>query len=110
VSSYFNVPLVLRLTVGRTTELYGGVVGGWRWNSYQKIRSKETGKERLRDELNLRNFHYGYTAGIIFDHVGIYATYYPHSIFKDPTGLWSDHNNRRNPEVRQVSVGISVRY
>lgn len=110
VSSYFNVPLVLRLNLSRTTELYGGVVGGWRWNSYQKVRSKEFGKERLRNELGLRNFHYGYTAGIVFDHFGFYATYYPHSIFKAPTHRTSGSNSAHSPEARQVSVGISVRY
>ncbi len=110
VSSYLNVPLVLRLNVGRTTEIYGGVVGGWRWNSYQKIRSKQFGKERLRKDLGLRNFHYGYTAGIIFDHVGVYATYYPHSIFKTSTEHQVGDIRFRNPEARQVSVGISVRY
>ena len=100
VNCYLNVPLVLRLNISRTTEIYGGMVGGWRWNSYTKVKSSQEGKHRYRNDLNLRNFHYGYTAGIVFDKVGFYATYYPHSIFKADKG----------PEVRQVNIGVSLRY
>ena len=99
VNSFLNVPLVLRLGIGHRNqvELYGGVVGGWRWNSYTKL--KVNGKDRFRQNYNLRNFHYGYTAGITFHNVGFYATYYPHSIFK------SD-----DLDVRQVNVGITFNY
>jgi len=105
VNSYFNVPLLVRVNLGRTVELFGGVVGGLRWNSYQKIKIPYLGRERLREELNLRNFHYGYTAGVQFDHLGFYATYHPHSMFKTTT-LWQQNE----PDVRQVSVGVSLRY
>lgn len=101
VNSYFNVPLLLRVNLGPTTEIFGGVTGGLRWNSYQKIKVPGEGRDRLREELNLRNFHYGYTAGVQFDHLGFYATYHPHSMFKTPGG---------EPDVRQVGVGVSLRY
>lgn len=103
VNSYFNIPLVAAVNLGRRDQvgLYGGVVGGWRWNSYVKEKSSAHGKERTRPDLNLRNFHYGYTAGILFArHVGLYATYYPHSIFRSGQG----------PDVRQVNFGISLFY
>lgn len=102
VNCYLNVPLLVSIGIGNRNqvELYGGIVGGWRWNSYTKLKSKEHGKDRNRDELNLRNFHYGYTAGITFHNVGFYATYYPHSIFKKDKG----------PEVRPVSVGVILKY
>lgn len=102
VSSYLNVPLVVKVGIGSRNQLevYGGLVGGWRWNSYTKLKSSEHGKDRNRDNLNLRNFHYGYTAGITFHNVGFYATYYPHSIFKADKG----------PEVNQVNVGITFKY
>lgn len=104
VNSYFNVPLVFRVGIGNRNqlELYGGVVGGWRWNSYTKLKADNDmldGKKRVREDYNLRNFHYGYTAGISFHNVGFYATYYPHSIFKSG-----------DIDVRQVNVGISFRY
>jgi hypothetical protein len=100
VNSYFNVPLTIQWGIGNRNQcvLYGGVVGGWRWNSYVKEKSAEHGKIRHRDDLNLRNFHYGYTVGAQFHKVGFYATYYPQSIFKANLG----------PDVRQVSIGIQL--
>ncbi|MCD8185814.1 MAG: hypothetical protein LUD68_04955, partial [Rikenellaceae bacterium] len=101
VNSYFNVPLVASVGLGNRNrvELYGGMIGGWRWNSYTKLKSSEHGKKRYRDDLNLRNFHYGYTAGVFVSKVGVYATYYPHSIFQVDKG----------PEVRQVNIGVTLR-
>ena len=104
VNSFLNVPLVLRVGIGRRNQLevYGGMVGGWRWNSYTKLKAKNellNGKDRIRQNYNLRNFHYGYTAGITFHNIGFYATYYPHSIFK------SD-----DIDVRQVNVGLTFKY
>jgi len=96
VNCYLNVPVIFRLGM-----VYGGVVGGWRWNSYIKEKSSQYGKERHRGNLNLRNFHYGYTVGLIlFKTVDINATYYPQSIFKSNQG----------PDVRQVNLGISFIY
>ncbi|MDL2230738.1 hypothetical protein LJB87_02995 [Alistipes sp. OttesenSCG-928-L06] len=102
VNCYFNVPLLVSVGIGRRNqlELYGGMVGGWRWNSYVKEKSSAHGKDRHRGELNLRNFHYGYTAGITFHDIGIYASYFPHSIFKADKG----------PDVRQVNIGLTLNY
>lgn len=105
VNSYFNVPLVLRIGIGNRNqfEVFGGVVGGWRWNSYTKLKADNEmldGKKRNRENYNLRNFHYGYTAGIAFcNYFGVYATYYPHSIFKSG-----------DIDVRQANIGVLIRY
>jgi hypothetical protein len=106
VNCFLNVPLVARIGIGNRNqvELYGGIVGGWRWNSYTKVKGHSEqfdGKHRFHDnqDFNLRNFHYGYTAGIWFDQIGVYAAYYPHSIFR-----------AGDVDVRQVNVGISFRY
>ncbi|MDR0953772.1 MAG: outer membrane beta-barrel protein [Rikenellaceae bacterium] len=106
VNCFLNVPLVARVGIGNRNQivLYGGVVGGWRWNSYTKVKGQGerlNGKRRFRDnqDYNLRNFHYGYTAGIWFDQIGVYAAYYPHSIFR-----------AGDVDVRQVNVGISFLY
>jgi hypothetical protein len=102
VNTFLNIPLVLRVGFGHKNQLtlYGGVVGGWRISSYIKEKSAEFGKDHHRGNLNLLNFHYGYTGGIKFHKVGIYASYYPHSIFKADKG----------PDVRQATIGFSLFY
>ena len=104
VNSFLNVPLVLNLGIGNRNQvqLYGGVVGGWRFNTYVKLKADNElldGKKRYHDPYNLRNFHYGYTAGFAVHNIGIYATYYPHSIFK-----------AGDADIRQVNVGLLLRY
>lgn len=100
VSKYFNIPILAQATIGKHVDVYGGVVGGWRWKSYTKLKSSEHGKEHNRGSMNLRNFHYGYTAGVSIYKMGVYATYYPHSIFKSGLG----------PDVRQVNIGLVLSY
>lgn len=106
VTGYINIPMVLKVNFGKNKEkayVYGGVVGGWRWFTYQKVKADSealNGKHRYHDDYNLRNLHWGYTAGVGFNRYGIYATYYPNSIFKPGKG----------PDVRQVNIGISLTY
>ena len=100
VTCFLNVPLVASVSIGHKSRVkaYGGIVGGWRWNSYTKLRSSQFGKDHNRTELNLRNFHYGYTAGIAYRGMGLYATYYPHSIFSN------------GPDVRSANIGLLLFY
>ncbi len=104
VNSFLNIPLTLKIGIGRRNQvqLHGGVVGGWRWNSYTKLKADNElldGKKRYHNNYNLRNFHYGYTAGFAIHNIGLYATYYPHSIFK-----------AGDVDIRQVNVGLLLRY
>lgn len=99
VNSWFNVPLTLHITPGRRFDVYGGVVGGLRLSSYQKLRAPEFGKRHIkRQNLNLRNAHFGYTAGFYYGRWGLYASYYPHSIFRSG-----------GANARAVSVGLSMK-
>lgn len=104
VTCYLNVPLFAKVTWGRSNwQLYGGLMGGWRIGSHTKIKTSSDqmkGKHKNHKNLNLRNFHYGYTAGLSYKYYGIYATYYPTSIFKPDIG----------PDIQQVNVGISLRF
>ncbi len=103
-TSFLNVPLTLHWGIGRRNqfELYGGVVGGWRMASWTKLKADNrmlSGKEHHRDRYNLRNFHYGYTAGFSIQNVGLYATYYPHSIFR-----------KGDVDIRSINVGLQFRF
>ena len=106
VTGYLNVPLTVRFDIGQGKQrpfVYGGVLGGWRIITYNKIKADSeafSGKRRYHDNLNLKNFHWGYTAGIGFGHYGVYANYYPRSIFKTGKG----------PSVRQVNIGFMLTY
>lgn len=103
-TSFLNIPLTLHWGIGRRNqfELFGGVVGGWRMASWTKLKADNrmlSGKEHHRGRYNLRNFHYGYTAGFSIHNVGLYATYYPHSIFR--TG---------DVDIRSINVGLQIRF
>lgn len=100
VSSWFNVPLTLHITPGHRFDIYGGIVGGLRLKSYQKLKASDFGKKHIKHEnLNLRNFHFGYTAGFYYGRWGLYASYYPHSIFRSGGGA----------NARAVAVGVTIK-
>ena len=107
-TNYFVVPLLaeFRFPVarrGRPFYFYGGVTGGWCFNAHTKIKYFENGhrkKDKSHNHLNIRNFKYGYTAGIGYNRLGLYASYYPESLFRAGKG----------PEVRQVNIGLSLNF
>ncbi|MDR2937260.1 MAG: outer membrane beta-barrel protein [Rikenellaceae bacterium] len=101
VTGYLNVPMLFKIKFSQYNRkapyIYGGVIGGGRIFCYDKI--KEGGnKDRMRGNLNLRNFHWGYTVGIGIRGLSIYARYYPQSIFRPGEG----------PQVEQVNIGVSL--
>ena len=103
--NYFNIPLLAEFRINkyhdssRAFYLYGGVLGGWGYNTHTKIKYSENGKmhKEKNNDLNIPNFRWGYTVGIGFSHFGIYATYYPKSLFKADRG----------PDVKQFNMGVS---
>ncbi len=100
VTGYLNAPMLLKINFSQYNKkapyIFGGVIGGWRVYGYDKIKVGDD-KDRMHGNLNLRNFHWGYTAGIGFRDLSIYARYYPQSIFRSGEG----------PQVEQVNIGIS---
>ncbi|MCC8088097.1 MAG: PorT family protein [Rikenellaceae bacterium] len=105
VTGYLNIPLLLKLRWGNDNKWYlqGGFVGGWRIHAHTKIKASDkqlNGKFKNHKNLNLRNFHYGYNLGFGYKYYGIYASYYPQSIFKTDFG----------PSVQQVNIGLSLKF
>ena len=102
VTTYLNVPLLAKVGFGHRNrfKLYGGVIGGVRVTSHTKIKADDPqlhGKFKNHGGLNLRNFHWGYLTGFSYRSFGVYAKYYPQSIFTD-----------KGPGVRQVNIGLSL--
>lgn len=102
-TSYINIPLLAEFRFGREGKFFvnGGVVGGLRMGAHTKVKSSHPeykGKFKKRSNIDLRNFHYGYTVNLGYRSFAISASYYPQSIFRKGTG----------PDVEQVNIGISV--
>lgn len=100
-AAYLNIPILFEVQFGRYSEGFVnfGVIGAWRMQSHTKIIAhgdEVKGKYKNKKGLNMNNFRYGYMAQIGCNKVGLYAKYYPESIFK----------NNRGPEVQQVNIGL----
>lgn len=107
-TNYINIPLLAEFRFGcrkgdsgKAGYLYGGIIGGWGYNVHSKARyNNGSGRmHRMKDHnIGVYNFRYGYMVGIGYSHYGLYMQYYPKPIFKN------------GPEVRQVSVGLSLNW
>lgn len=101
-TTYLNIPLLAEFQFGRSKKgkMLGyvnfGVTAGIRLEGHTKYKSKDTGVQKQHGDLNLRNFHYGAEINIGYSHYGIFARYYPHSIFINDGG----------PNVQQVNIGV----
>ena len=104
-TNYLVIPLLVEFRAGNSPKksfyVHGGVIGGWCYNAHTKVKytslEGHTTKDKTRG-LNIPNFRYGYTVGIGFSNIGIFARYYPENIFISGEG----------PNVKQVSIGISL--
>lgn len=88
---YLNVPLLVEFQMGRRNDFFinAGMVGGWRMGTHSKIKASDprlSGKFKNHSNFGLRNFHYGYTLNIGYNHFAISATYYRSTLFKDGKG------------------------
>lgn len=103
-TTYLNIPLMFQFRLGsvareyRGTWLSLGVVGGIRLQSYNKIKSREEGKQRNFGDFNLRNLHWGVMVSAGMGIISINAKYFPQSIFRNGYG----------PHVEQFSVGVGI--
>ena len=76
---YLNVPLLVEFQMGRRNDFFinAGMVGGWRMGTHSKIKASDprlSGKFKNHSNFGLRNFHYGYTLNIGYNHFAISAT------------------------------------
>lgn len=102
-TTYLDIPILFEIQFGKYSQAFVnfGVIGAWRMQSHTKIIANSPemdGKFKNKKGLNMANFRYGYMAQIGCNKVGVYAKYYPDSIFK----------NNRGPEVQQVNIGLIV--
>ncbi len=104
-TNYLVIPLLAEFRIGNSPKkafyIHGGVIGGWCYNAHTKVKYTSLEGHTTKDKtkgLNIPHFRYGYTLGIGFSNIGIFARYYPESIFIPGEG----------PNVKQVSIGISL--
>ena len=103
---YLNVPLMAEIQIPVTGEhqrihLSAGVVGGMRLTSRQVQKYSIDGekqKDKNKDDFNLRNFRYGFTARVGYGDFAFFANYYPQTLFADGMG----------PDIFPVTVGIHL--
>ena len=103
---YLNVPLMAEIQLPVTGEyrrihLSAGVVGGMRLASRQVQKYSIDGekqKDKSKDDFNLRNFRYGFTARVGYGDFAFFANYYPQTLFEDGMG----------PDIYPVTVGIHI--
>lgn len=99
---YLNVPFLVEVQMGRNNNFFinAGMVGGWRIGTHTKIKASDprlSGKYKDHGSFGLRNFHYGYTINIGYNHFALSAVYYRSTLFKDGKG----------PRVQQINIGLT---
>jgi len=102
--TYFNIPLLAEFQIPvygehNRIKISAGVVGGVRLFSRQVQKYEDGGdkqKIKAKDNFNLRDFRYGFTARLAYGDVALFANYYPQTLFKDGMG----------PEIFPVTVGL----
>lgn len=105
-TTYLNIPLLLQFKFPRSSGSFGsgyvsaGVIAGIRLQSYTKTISAELGKQKVFNDFNLRNFHFGFMASVGYAGFNVTAKYYPHSIFRAG----------QIPYAEQVSIGIGYSF
>ena len=85
-SSYLRIPLTfeIRTKAGAFPErfhLAAGPIAGILLQGSQKLKSKEEGKRKVKDDFNFAPFTYGAFARISYGSVGLYAKYYFNDMF-----------------------------
>ena len=94
--------LLIEVQMGRNNNFFinAGMVGGWRIGTHTKIKVSDprmSGKYKDHGSFGLRNFHYGYTINIGYNHFALTAVYYRSTLFKDDKG----------PRVQQINIGLT---
>lgn len=104
--AYLNLPLMAEVQIPvygehQRIKISGGVVGGLRIYSKQVQKYQLNGdkqKMKTKDNFNLRDFRYGFTARVAYGDWALFANYYPQTLFNDGMG----------PDIYPVTVGIHI--
>ncbi|WP_345249053.1 outer membrane beta-barrel protein [Nibrella saemangeumensis] len=98
-----NIPFVPRVTFYNTSgrklfHLGAGVYGGYRIDSYTKIKELNNNRERNHSNFHLNNFRYGLIAHLGIAKTNFFVKYDLNPLFKPGFG----------PDVRAISFGIGL--
>lgn len=104
-TTYLRVPLLLEFNTSRdpdrTFHVAGGVIGGLRIGSINKVKYEEDGKkvkQRTKDDFNFSPFTLDATVRVGYKNYTLFANYGLTPLFEDGKG----------PEVYPVTVGLTV--
>lgn len=97
VVNNFNIPLMLQFGFKESGFRFGvGAYGGVRINSYQRFREFNGGKDRIKDDYNLRKFNYGLMAEAGKDDFRLFVKYDMNPLF----------NNNNPVNANPISFGV----
>jgi hypothetical protein len=102
LARYATLPVMLHFQTnenrsGKTLGISGGVELGYLINGRLKQISEEKGKTKVNDSFNLNELRYGFIGRVHYGDVGIYAKYYPQSVF----------NSNEGPDLNTFCVGLT---
>lgn len=87
-STYLRLPLALEWrsaqnTKGDRVKVAFGAMTGILLKGTQRLKSKEQGKQKFRDNYNLASFQYGPFVRVGYDYFGVFAKYYVNDMFEN---------------------------
>jgi hypothetical protein len=101
--SHLTVPLLLEFQIPTSRDRHRiffstGIIGGVRLGSHTRVEydGANKGKDKVRNDFNLSQFRYGFTARVGYRSLKLFANYYPTALFEEDKG----------PEVYPFSVGL----
>lgn len=87
-STYLRVPLTFEFRGnknkhGHRAKIAVGAMSGILLKGTQRLKSKQEGKQKFKDNYNLASFQYGLFARIGFGDLGLFAKYYLNDVFEN---------------------------
>lgn len=89
-STYFRAPITMEWRSdkirGDRMKVAFGMMTGVLLKGTQRLKSKQDGKQKFKDNYNLASFQYGPFIRIGYDEIGIFAKYYVNDMFENSPG------------------------
>lgn len=103
LARYAVLPVMLHFNTnenksGKSLGISGGVELGYLINGRVKQISDLKGKTKVNDSFNLNELRYGFMGRVHYGSTGIYAKYYPQSMF----------NKNEGPDLNTFCVGLTI--
>lgn len=96
-STYLRVPLTFEIrsnpnSNGKRVKFAFGPMTGILLKGTQRLKSKENGKQKFKDNYNLQSFQYGAFARLGFGSMGVFGKYYVNDFFEKSPNQKGLHN------------------